>query len=279
MLPALLLLASLSLFPFFFMIWMSFNDVSPIGGFSYEWVGLENWKNVFTDPDVLSSWKISLIYFAATLIIELVLGIAIALLVHELVWGRNVIISLLIMPVFMAPVIVGLISRFMLNSTFGLYDWLLGHTGIFSGNVLGNGSTAFPAVILMDVWEWTPLITLIVLAGLAALPQDVIEAAKVDGAGYWQRLRHVIFPMISGVVVVAVLIRAMDLIRYFDTIMITTNGGPADSTKIIAIRLYENAFRFFHLGYAATIGLTMLVFTIVVATLFLRVLRQRGLVQ
>jgi multiple sugar transport system permease protein len=279
MVPALLLLASLSLFPFFFIIWMSFNEVSPIGGLSFEFVGLKNWTELFTDPDIRSSWVTSLIYFVSALGLEMVLGIAIALLVHELVWGKNLIISLLIMPVFMAPVIVGLVSRFLVNSTFGLYDWVLNVTGIFSGNILGSGTAALIAVILMDVWEWTPLITLIVLAGLASLPQDVIEAARVDGANYWQRLRHVVAPMISGVVVVALLIRSMDLIRYFDTIMITTNGGPADATKIIAIRLYEEAFRFFELGYAAAIGLTMLVFSIVIAMSFLQILRRRGLVQ
>jgi multiple sugar transport system permease protein len=279
MLPALLLLASLSLFPFFFIIWMSFNEVSPIGGLSFDFAGLANWTELFADPDIRSSWVTSLIYFASALGLEVVLGVAIALLVHELVWGKNLIISLLIMPVFMAPVIVGLVSRFLVNSTFGLYDWVLNVTGIFSGNILGSGTAALIAVILMDVWEWTPLITLIVLAGLASLPHDVIEAARVDGANYWQRLRYVVAPMISGVVVVALLIRSMDLIRYFDTIMITTNGGPADATKIVAIRLYEEAFRFFELGYAAAIGLTMLVFSIIIAMSFLQILRRRGLVQ
>lgn len=279
MLPALLLLAAISLFPFFFVVLMSFNEVSPIGGLSFEWVGLENWANVFTDPDIRSSWMTSLIYFVSALMLEMVLGIAIALLVHELVWGKNLAISIIIMPVFIAPVIVGLLSTFLVDSTFGLYDWMLEVTGIFPGNILGTGRSALIAVILMDVWEWTPLITLIVLAGLASVPQDVIEAARVDGANYWQRLRHVVAPMISGIVIVALLIRSMDLIRYFDKILVTTNGGPADATKIISIRLYETAFRFFELGYAAAIGLTMLAFSIIIAIAFVQVLRRRGLAQ
>jgi multiple sugar transport system permease protein len=279
MLPALLLLASLSLFPFFFMIWMSFNEVSPIGGFSYDWVGLENWTDVFTDPAIRASWVTSLLYFVSALALEVILGVAIALLVYELIWGGNLIISLLIMPIFIAPVIVGLLGRFLVDSTFGLYSWALNVTGIFPGNVLGSGKAALIAVILMDAWEWTPLITLIVLAGLTSMPGDVIEAAKVDGASYLQRLRYVVMPMISGIIVVALLIRSMDLIRFFDIILITTNGGPADATKIVAIRLYENAFRFFELGYAAAIGLTMLLFTIIIANFFLRVLKARGLTQ
>ena len=277
MLPALLLLAALSIFPFLFIVWMSFNEVSPIGGLSFEWVGLENWTTLFTDPLVRSSWAISGVYFVATVGLEMILGIAIALLVHEIVWGKNLAISLLLMPMFIAPVIVGLLGRFLVDPTYGLYAWVLDTTGIFTGNILGSKGSALAAVVLMDVWEWTPLITIIVLAGLASMPEEVLEAAKVDGANYWQRLRHMMIPFISGVIIVALLIRSMDAIRFFDIIFITTGGGPADSTKIIPIRLYETAFRFFELGYAAAIGLGMLAFSILVANLFLRVLGRQGL--
>jgi multiple sugar transport system permease protein len=277
MLPALLLLAALSIFPFLFIVWMSFNEVSPIGGLSFEWVGLDNWTKLFTDPLVRSSWAISVIYFVATVGLEMILGIAIALLVHEIIWGKNLAISLLLMPMFIAPVIVGLLGRFLVDPTYGLYAWVLDTTGIFTGNILGSKGSALAAVILMDVWEWTPLITIIVLAGLASMPEEVLEAAKVDGANYWQRLRHMMIPFISGVIIVALLIRSMDAIRFFDIIFITTGGGPADSTKIIPIRLYETAFRFFELGYAAAIGLGMLAFSILVANLFLRILARQGL--
>lgn len=277
MLPALVLLAALSIFPFLFIVWMSFNEVSPIGGLSFEFVGLENWVNQFTDPDVLSSWKISGVYFVATVGLEMLLGIAIALLVHEIVWGKNLAISLLLMPMFIAPVIVGLLGRFLVDPTYGLYAWVLKTTDLYTHNILGSKGSALAAVILMDVWEWTPLIIIIVLAGLASMPEEVLEAAMVDGANYWQRLRHMVLPFISGVVIVALLIRSMDAIRYFDIIFVTTNGGPADATKIIPIRLYETAFRFFELGYAAAIGLGMLAFSIIIANLFLRILARQGL--
>jgi multiple sugar transport system permease protein len=277
MLPALLPLAALSIFPFLFIVWMSFNEVSPIGGLSFDWVGLENWRNLFTDPDVLLSWKISGVYFVATVGLEMILGIAIALLVHEIVWGKNLVISLLLMPMFIAPVIVGLLGRFLVDPTYGLYAWVLKTTDLYTHNILGSKGSALAAVILMDVWEWTPLIIIIVLAGLASMPEEVLEAAMVDGANYWQRLRHMVLPFISGVVIVALLIRSMDAIRYFDIIFITTNGGPADATKIIPIRLYETAFRFFELGYAAAIGLGMLAFSILIANLFLRILARQGL--
>jgi multiple sugar transport system permease protein len=277
--PALALLAALSLIPFAYIVWMSLSAVGLIGGIDFHWVGLDNWSRLITDSAVWSSWGRSVIYFVATVGLELVGGVAIALLVWQMAWGRNVVLSLLLMPMFMAPVIVGLLGRFLTDSTYGLYAWLLRTTGLYSGDILGATTPAFIAVTLMDVWQWTPLIALIVLAGLVSLPGPVLEAAAVDGAGGWQRLRHVVLPMISGVLVVALLIRSMDAIRYFDIIWNTTNGGPADATKIVPIRLYDTAFRFFDLGYAAAIGLSMLAVTILVANLFLRILRKQGLAQ
>jgi multiple sugar transport system permease protein len=277
--PALALLAALSLIPFAYIVWMSLSAVGLIGGIDFHWVGLDNWSRLITDSAVWSSWGRSVAYFVATVGLELVGGVAVALLVWQMAWGRNVVLSLLLMPMFMAPVIVGLLGRFLTDSTYGLYAWLLKATGLYSGDILGATTPAFIAVTLMDVWQWTPLIALIVLAGLVSLPGPVLEAAAVDGASGWQRLRHVVLPMISGVLVVALLIRSMDAIRYFDIIWNTTNGGPADATKIVPIRLYDTAFRFFDLGYAAAIGLSMLAVTILVANVFLRILRKQGLAQ
>jgi multiple sugar transport system permease protein len=273
--PALFLLALITLVPFFSIIWMSFNDVSLMGGLAFEFSGLDNWQRVFTDPDIRSSWLISLVYFLATVGLEMVIGTAMALLVYSLTRGSNIIISLLLIPMFIAPVIVGLLGRFMLDPSHGLYAWMLNESGLFDGNILGSVGSAMVAVILMDVWEWTPLVALIVLAGLASVPEDILEAAEMDGAKYGQKLLYIILPSISNILLVALLIRAMDAIRFFAIIFITTNGGPADSTKIIPIRLYDIAFRFFDLGYAAAVGITMLVFSIMVATAFTKLLKRQ----
>ena len=279
MLPALIILASISILPLLYIIWMSLNNVTLLGGsgISSRWVGLGNWASMFGDPNVWGGWGRMAIYFVATVGLEMVLGVAIALLVYEVVWGRNLALSLILIPMFIAPVIVGLLGRFLVNPTYGLYSWVLQTTGIFTGNILGNDLSAFVAVVLMDVWEWTPLIVLITLAGLVSIQPQVIEAARVDGAGYLQRLRHIVFPSISGILVVALLIRSMDALRYFDIIWQVTGGGPANATKIIPMSLYEVAFRFLQLGYAAAIGLVMLAISILVANLFTRILRQRGL--
>jgi multiple sugar transport system permease protein len=281
MLPAMVILAAISILPLIYIIWMSLNNVTLLGGSGIEsnWTGLGNWGRMFTDSNVWSGWLAMVIFFVSTVGLEMLLGLVIALVIHEVVWGKNLALSLVLIPMFIAPVIVGLLGRFMVNPTYGLYAWILRESGIYEGNILGGSVSAFVAVVLMDVWEWTPLIALIVLAGLTSMPKQVLEAAEMDGASYWSRLRDIVLPMISGVIIVALLIRSMDAIRYFDIITNTTNGGPANATKIIPLRLYESAFRFFHLGYAATIGLLMLAVSILVANLFTGILRQRGLLR
>ncbi len=276
MLPGLILLAALSILPFLALVAMSFSRVRLLGGVRLEAVGFDNWVRSFTDVDMWMSWLRTIIYFVLTVGLEMVLGVGIALCLYRVLRGRNLLLGLLLLPMFVAPSIVGLLGRYLTDSTFGLYAYLLRSLG-FSGDILGGTTSAFVAVVLMDVWEWTPLIALIALAGLSSVPQSVREAAAVDGAAGWMTLRYIIFPAISNVLLVALLIRSMDAIRYFDIIWVTTNGGPADATKIVPIRLYETAFRFFDFGYAAAIGLTMLAFSIFIARAFVRMLDTRGL--
>ncbi|MEV0405184.1 sugar ABC transporter permease [Actinoallomurus sp. NPDC050550] len=276
MAPGLILLAALSIVPFLALISMSFSRVRLLGGIRLEPVGVRNWARFFTDADMWMSWLRTVVFFVLTVGLEMLFGLALALCLHRVLRGRNLLLSLVLLPMFAAPSIVGLLGRYLTDSTFGLYAYVLRSLG-FSGDILGNPTSAFAAVVLMDVWEWTPLIALITLAGLASVPQTVREAAAVDGASFWMTLRFIILPSISNVLLVALLIRSMDAIRYFDIIWVTTNGGPADATKIVPIRLYETAFRFFDLGYAAAIGLAMLAFSIFIARMFVRLLDTRGL--
>jgi multiple sugar transport system permease protein len=269
--PGVLVLAAISIVPFIALIVMSFTRVHLLGGVDLEWAGLDNWSRALADPQMWSSWWLTAVYLFFTLGLEMVLGFGLALLLHRVTRGRGVLLSLVLLPMFVAPVIVGLLGRYLTDSTFGLYTWVLGQLG-WNGDILGGTTSAFVAVVLMDVWEWTPLIALITLAGLSSVNPSTLEAASLDGAGYWRSLRHIVLPSISGILLVALLIRAMDAVRYYDIIYVTTNGGPADATKTIPIRLFENAFRFFDLGYAATIGLMMLLITILIARGFVSLL-------
>lgn len=275
MAPALLLLAVLSIIPLVTLIAMSFSRVRLLGGVRLEWVGLDNWSRALTDADLWHGWALTLVYFVITLAIEMVLGIAIAAVLSRLARGRGPLLVLVLLPMFVAPAIVGLLGRYLTDSTFGLYAWVLQGVGIHH-DILGNPHSALAAVVLMDVWEWTPLIALISLAGMTSVNPSILEAAALDGAGSWRTLWHIVLPSIMNVLTVALLIRSMDLVRYFDIITVTTNGGPADATKIMPLRLYESSFRFFDLGYAAVIGLMMLVLTIVIARIFVRMLSGKG---
>jgi multiple sugar transport system permease protein len=270
MAPTLVVLALLSLVPFFMLIAMSFSQVKTLGGIRLQFVGLKNWVDVFANPDFWSSWGLSLIYFTSIIVLEMVLGFAFAVVLNNLILARSFLLSVVLLPMFLAPVMVGLLSRFLLDSTIGLYAKMMQSVGLET-DVFANPNTAMPTVILIDVWEWTPLVALIMLAGLTSVPPSTLEAAAVDGAGFFRSLFNIVIPQMKAVILVALLVRSMDGIRYFDVITATTNGGPADATKIIPIRLYEMAFRFNNqIGRAAVVGLTMLIFSIALANIFVR---------
>lgn len=275
MAPGVIVLALISVLPTLTLVLMSFSTVRMVGGVEISFAGLDNWIRIFTDFAFWRSWGTTLLYLFLTIGLELVFGVAIALALHRFVRARGVLMPLLLLPMFVAPVIVGLLGRFLTDSTFGLYSFALKQFG-HSGDVLSTGPSAFIAVVAMDVWEWTPLLALITLAGLTSINPSVVEAAELDGASGWKMLTSITLPSISGVLLVGLLIRSMDAIRYFDIITITTNGGPADATKTAPVRLYETAFRFLDLGYAAVTGIFMIIFTIVVARAFIRVLGKDG---
>ncbi|MFG6117952.1 carbohydrate ABC transporter permease [Thalassobacillus sp. B23F22_16] len=268
LLPSMILLAIISIFPFLYLIYASFMDFT----LSFDtpmFAGLDNWIRVLTNSHFWASWGRTAVYVGVGLSLQLVLGVGMALAIYHLPKGKNLVVTLWMIPVFVAPVVAGLLGRYLLNSTYGLYDWMLSLVGI-EAQILGNVSTSMPAIILMDVWEWTPLITLIVLAGLNSLSTEPLEAADVDGATYIQKLIYVILPLIAKTIVVALLVRSMDILRFVDKIKIATEGGPADSTKVVGYYLMEVAFKFQDFGTGAVLGLTMLIVTIFLGQFFVK---------
>ena len=199
--PAIVVLAVLSIFPFVYIIYLSMSH-AQLGSSTVTFVGLKNWLRMLNDPGVLHSWQVTLVFGVVGLVTELVLGLGIAVAFYSAPWGRNLFVTLFMLPIFVAPVVTGLLWRFMLNSSYGLYAWVLQNLGL-KVDVLGNIRTALPAVIAMDVWEWTPLITMIVLAGLQAMPVEPQESARVDGASSLQAFRYVTLPLLSRTLLVA----------------------------------------------------------------------------
>lgn len=261
--PSIIALLILSIVPLVAMLWLSVLDVqfNPVPERTF--IGAENYAQMLGDGTFWNSWRVTVIYVGGSLSLQLALGILVAVMLHRVARGENIMTSIVIMPMMIAPVVVGLLWQFLLDPSFGLYTYLLNQVGLFVGNpVLADSRSAMAAVILMDTWQWTPLVVLIILARLKSIPQHLYDAAKVDGATSIAEFRYVTLPLLKPAIAIALLLRSMDLMRFFDKVFITTGGGPSSATKIIGFYVYQQALRFFNLGYGSALGLVMLVITI-----------------
>lgn len=257
-------------------------EFSRVPGRPSQFIGVKNWANMIRDPLIVHSWIVTIKYYVTSLCLQIALGTILALLIYRTKALQGVIAPMISAPMFLAPVLVGLLWRLLLDPSYGAYFYWMNRLGFFHflekigfsnvKSVFGSNSLALPALIVINTWQWTPLIMLIVLAGLTAIPRELVEAASIDGASSLQRIRFVVFPLLKSTFIVALLIRTMDLIRFFTVIFVTTAGGPADATKILAMRIYENAFSFYKLGYASTLGVTLLGITIFLGIAFVRVI-------
>jgi multiple sugar transport system permease protein len=266
LMPGLLLLAAISLYPFFWLIWMSLHEVLMKPNTPDKFVGFSNWLDMFRLPEYRRGWALLAEYTAIAMFLEVGLGMLVAVLINRLRRIEKMLTTIILMPMMMAPVVVGLLWAFLYNASFGWVFWALRSLHILpTDTLLGSVNLAMFAVIATDVWEWTPLVVLILLAGLKGVPKDQIEAVWVDGASGWQTFMKVTIPNLKPLLVIAILLRFMDNVRIIDHfIALTGNGGPAGATKILPIVLYERAFQFFQLGMGAAIALTLLFVTIMV---------------
>jgi multiple sugar transport system permease protein len=274
LLPGLVLLAAISLYPFFWLIWMSLHEVLMKPGTPDRWVGFTNWLNMFKLPEYRRGWALLAEYTAIAMVLEVGLGMLVAVLINRLRRIEKLLTTIILMPMMVAPVVVGLLWSFLYNASFGWVFWALRSLRILqTDTLLGNVHLALFAVIATDVWEWTPLVVLILLAGLKGVPKDQIEAVWVDGASGWQTFRRVIIPNLRPLLVIAILLRFMDNVRIIDHFIALTGngGGPAGATRILPMVLYEQAFQFFKLGIGAAIALTLLFVTIMVGNYVVKV--------
>jgi multiple sugar transport system permease protein len=277
LLPAVILLALLSIYPFVWLIYMSFHAVGLAPGAPNQFVGFDNWSRMFTDSAYWHGWVVLAKYSVVSMVLEVGLGTLLAILLNRSK-REKLLITLLLMPMMVAPVVAGMLWQYLYNGTFGWYFWVLRSLGLLSGGtILGSSDTALWAIVAVDVWEWTPLIALIVLSGLKLVPQDQLEASWVDGAGPVRSFFQVALPSIKGSLMIAILLRFMDNIRIIDHFIALTGptGGPANSTKVLPTYLYEQSFSFFELGYGASIALTLLLVTILVGKLVVNRFEER----
>lgn len=254
--PALVLLLVVELIPFLIALTYSFRglsytDVSQRGQF----VGLENYRQALFDADLGQSVLTTFTYVVPAVLLQIALGLGIALLLAQRIRGRRFLVPILVLPTMIAPVVVGLIGVLSFNTEFGFLGIYLKRLGILDGSPLGSESLALPTIIGVDTWQWTPFVALILLAGLLSLPKQPYEAAQMDGASPWQTFRLVTLPLLKPYLIVVLLIRAIDAFRIFDIIWIMTRGGPGRVTETVSVYAYRLNFRFFHLGYGAAVVL------------------------
>ncbi len=269
--PAILFLLLIGLYPFIKLIVVSFQNISMFDDVR-SFQGFIHYSRLFEDIRLWESLLHTVLFTAVALPIELILGYLLALLFLRNIPFKQVLVALILLPTVISPIVAGSTWRLMLDQRFGpvnqIIGWLAGGDVKLLWTV--DPLLVWPAIMIAEVWQWTPFMFLILLAALSNVDQEQLEAAEIDGASRWMTFRKIILPAIAPVMVIAVLIRALDLFRLFDVIWTMTQGGPGTRTETISIYAYQMAFREFEISYSAAIAFLVIVLLTVLVVLALR---------
>jgi len=257
---------------------LSFTSYSPKRDAvwtSAPWVGLKNYAELLADNQIWARFTTSAAVVVPTVLFEFLLGFGVAFLFSRQFKGRSFITTAILIPMMLSTVVVGLFWRFMLQADIGIVNYFIhdvfGLPAIFW---LTDTRAALASLVLVDAWQWTPFVFLISLAGLSAVPKYLYEAADVDRASGWFKFRHITLPLISPLLLIAIIFRLMDTYKLFDLVWVLTNGGGSTNTKVVPSYLYEIAFGSLDIGKASALGYIMLIVIIALANLLIRVLNQ-----
>ena len=270
--PAALVVLLVILFPWLFTLFMSVHDWKVTGDTPF--VGLANYAKMLTDERFLNSVWRTLVFTAASVIAPLLLGVWAAVCFASRFKGRGLARTLFVLPMMATPVAISLVWTMMFHPQLGVLNYLLTSVGLPPSTWVYDASTVIPTLVMVETWQWTPLVMLIVLGGIASLPTDPYEAAILDGASGWQMFRHITLPLVWPFIMVAAVIRIIDALKTFDTIYVITLGGPGSASETINILLYQTAFAYYDLGYGSAMVVVFFVLILLVSMLLLR-LRQR----
>lgn len=274
--PAVLFLLITWVYPLLNSLWLSFHSWNMMIPFSQPvWVGVQNYARLIYDPAFINSIKITLIYVAAAVAIEFVLGMGLALLATSGVHAMGPIRTVLLFPLMMTPVVAGILWRSLFHSTYGVINHVIGLLGIPPQTWLGDPSQALAAVIMVEIWQQLPVVTFVLAAGIQSLPVDLYKAAAVDGASRWQMFRMITLPLLRPVIIVVLMLRIMDAFKVFDIVFMLTYGGPGQTTEVLSLLIYKTGLKFFQIGQASAMSWIFLLFIFVISFFFIREL-QRG---
>jgi multiple sugar transport system permease protein len=252
-LPSVLFVLIMMAFPIVYTFRLSFFDWDMSSASAPQWVGLSNYTTLLHDPRFIDAFWRTLYFTALAIVIETVLGVAIALLLNKDFRGKNLVKTIFLLPMVATPVAMGLVWLLIYEPTMGFANTFLRFLHLPQQLWLASPTQVIPSLVIIDVWEWTPMVSLIVLAGLSTLPTDPYEAAYVDGASKWQSLRHITLPLLKPTIAVAVMLRLIDVLKTFDIIYATTQGGPGNASETLNIYGYNLGFQYFNMGMASSL--------------------------
>ncbi len=274
--PAFIVLAVVLLYPLAYAVWLSFHQWT-LRTFKQgiPFIGFQNYIDLFSNPDFVSSIRVTFTFVFLAISIEFVLGMALALLLNQEMKGRGLVRAMILLPMMCTNVVIGLMWRLLLNYQYGLVNYYIGRLGILPVEWLSSPKVAMGSVVLVDVWNTTSFVALMLLAGLQSLPDEPYEAARIDGASSLQSFFYLTLPLLKPIILVTLLWRFIDTFRIFDVIYLLTAGGPARVTETVSIYVYRYGFQSFNLGIAATSSFIMLLIMLVIAGLLARSIGQQ----
>ncbi|WP_158743512.1 carbohydrate ABC transporter permease [Acidisphaera sp. L21] len=250
-LPAGIVVAAVIVFPWIFTLFMSLQDFH-VGG-AMRFVGLANYERMLSDDRFIWAIIRTFYFTALAVIFPTLIGVAAAVCFNKHFPLRGLARTIFILPMMATPVAIALVWTMMFHPQLGVLNYLLTSVGLPPSTWVYDSATVIPTLVMVETWQWTPLIMLIVLGGLASLPQDPYEAAALDGASGWQAFRHITLPLVWPFIMVALVLRAVDALKAFDTIFVITGGGPGTSSETLNLYLYQEAFSYYDIGYASAI--------------------------
>ena len=255
MLPAVLFVAVMVIFPFGYAAWLSLLDYKI--GQPVTFVGLGNYTALAADEQFWNGLRLTFLLYAGAIILQLALGVALGLLLQRIETLKGLIRTVMVSPFMLPPVVVGMMSIVVLDPGMGVANYLLKSAGLPTSLFLASNDFVIFTVIMIDTWQWTPFVALIVLGGLQSLPVRVYEAAAIDGARGWRRFVYITLPLLGPTILTAAVLRSVDLLRFFDVIYITTQGGPGYASSTLNIYAYRKGFEFSDIGYASALMITL----------------------
>jgi len=274
--PTLILLILVNIFPLFYSLYLSFTNYSVISNQLPIWIGLQNFINHLQSEQVWTYFTITGRFTIISVAIQTILGFGLALLIREKFFGSGILTTIILVPMMLSPVVVGLFWKLIFNPGYGIFNYLLFWTGIpLTTDWLARSDLALWAIIIVDVWMWTPFVMLLVLSGLSAIPDYLYEAAAIDRASSWFQFWRITVPSVAPLVLIAVLFRTIEAIKSFDLPMGLTGGGPGAATRMISIDIYTRAFLGqFKTGQASSLAVIVLVMIVAVSNIYITVLNK-----